>query len=226
MTEFDELMKKLVQGARGWFRDLVMAEIKAANVAAALAATPPVMSPEMCRAEFDPDSVGIIVPAKVGLGGHFVVARENDDGSIASLAVAKNMVTNGALDDVLEVYLRNGTQKTTWYLGLVDNSGFSALAAGDTMSSHAGWTELTTYSQATRPAWGPDAASGQTMTNSTSVTFTASGTIAVNGCFLTSGNGKGGTSGTLFATGSFSAVQNLTSGQNLKVTYTCPASAT
>jgi hypothetical protein len=236
MSEFDELLMKLARGAKtrmaGFLREMIHEEFRAAGIAAALAAGIPAVGGGGDRfdAMVEHDSVGVITPAKLGLGGYFLARAENPDGSFDKdslrVAVAKNMVTNAALNDVLAVYLNSGTQKTNWYLGLIDNSGFSALAAGDTISSHAGWTENTAYSQSTRPQWNPDAPSGQTITNSTSVTFTANASVTIKGCFLVSDNTKGGTTGLLFATGAFTSTQSLVNAQNLKVTYTCPASAT
>jgi hypothetical protein len=231
MTEFDELMAKVACGAKNWLRDVIRDELAAAGIVAAVAAGPAaIRGADHFDACVEHDSVGVITPAKFGMGGYFVAVPENPDGSMdrdnLRVAIAKNMVTNAALNDVLGVYLHADTQKTTWYLGLIDNSGFSALAAGDAMNSHAGWSENTTYTQSTRPAWNPDAPSGQTITNSTSVVFTANGSITIKGCFLVSDSTKGGTTGLLFATGSFTSTQSLVATQNLKVTYTCPATAT
>ena len=64
-----------------------------------------------------------------------------------------NDITNAGKNALLDSFFRNQTQPAAWYFGLVDNSGFSAFAAGDTMSSHSGWTEFTTYSDSTRVAW-------------------------------------------------------------------------
>lgn len=232
-SEFDEIYNKIKAGARHWLRDLIQAELRAAMIAAPLAVAP--ASGDHFGAMVEHDSVGIISPASLGVGGYFVSVPENPDGSfdpdnlavaIAKGRVAKNMVVNAALNDVLGVYLHNDTQKPTWYLGLIDNAGYSALSAGDTISSHAGWAESTAYSQSTRPAWNPDAPSGQTITNSTSVTFTANTSVTIKGAFVVSDNTKGGTSGLLFATGAFSSNQSLVNGQNLKCTYSCPATAT
>lgn len=133
---------------------------------------------------------------------------------------APNGVTNGGIEDNESVYFAAGTQKTAWYFGLVNNSGWTAFAAADTMSSHAGWTELASYDEATRPQWSPGAPSGRTITNPTSATFTISATVAIKGAFLVSNNTKSGTSGTLWSTGAFSTVQNLVDDQVFKLTYT------
>ena len=133
--------------------------------------------------------------------------------------------TTAGFNDVLNTYFNSGTQQTSWFLGLIDNNGFSALATSDTMASHAGWVENTGYSAATRPQWTPQAPSGGAITNPSSVVFAINGTVAIKGAFIVSNSTKNGTTGVLWATGALSAVQNLVSGQNLKITYTCTLSA-
>jgi hypothetical protein len=105
----------------------------------------------------------------------------------------KNLIVNTGLDFLLE----NDVVASTLYIGLTDAT--PTIAAGDTMASHAGWTEVTAYDEASRPAWGQGAASGGVTTNASAVTFTASGTTNVGGGFLGTDATKGGTAGTLFS---------------------------
>jgi hypothetical protein len=131
---------------------------------------------------------------------------------------------NGIVDEGIEYLLdagfNGGTQDTTHYIGLVDNSGFSAFADADTMASHAGWSESTAYSEATRPAWNPDAAASRAVTNSTTVDFTMNATATIKGIFVTSNNTKSGTTGTLWSTAAFASNASVVSSDVLKVTYT------
>lgn len=177
-------------------------------------------------ASFDKDSVGLIHGLKLAGGFLFDAFNPNGKRAWRDALLCPNMVCNTALNDVLAVYLDGGTQKALWYLGLIDNTGFSALAAGDTISSHSGWTESTAYTQANRVLWDPSAPSGQSIVNPTSASFTINATVTIKGAFLVSENTKGGTTGVLFATGAFASNQSLVSGQVLKVSYTCPATAT
>jgi hypothetical protein len=159
--------------------------------------------------------------------GRFKWECFNPDGSLAWKDEHKNGATTSGLNDFLNTYFDNSTaKKNTWYLGLIDNSGFTSLSSSDTMSSHTGWTELTSYSEGTRPQWTPAAAAGGSITNSSTVNFTINATVAVKGAFIVSNNTKGGTTGQLFATGLLSSLQNLTNGQVLKLTYTCPLTPT
>lgn len=157
--------------------------------------------------------------------GQFFAQGIDRDGSIMWKEPFNNGTTNGGLDNVLSVYLGAGSQTVTWFMGLIDNAGFSTLAIGDTMSSHAGWTESTAYTESVRQTWSPAAVSGQSITNTTNVTFSINATVTIAGAFLVSNSTKGGTTGILWATGQFSSAQALVSGQSLKITYTCTASA-
>lgn len=134
-------------------------------------------------------------------------------------------VFNGIVDEGINQLLDdgfNGGAQTfaTAYIGLVDNSGFSAFANADTMASHAGWAESSDYSEATRVAWNPDAAASRAVTNSTTVDFTINATKVIKGIFITSNSTKGGTTGTLWATAAFSSTASVVSSDVLKVTYT------
>jgi hypothetical protein len=105
----------------------------------------------------------------------------------------KNLIVTEGLNYLLE----NDLVASTLYIGLTDAS--PTVAAGDTMASHAGWTEVTAYDEAARPAWGQGAASGGVITNATAVTFTASSSIDVGGGFLTTGSTKGATTDVLLS---------------------------
>lgn len=138
-----------------------------------------------------------------------------------------NSVPNVFLNHALDVIFHDVTKISTWYVGLIEDTSWSAFAAGDTMASHSGWTESTAYDEATRPAWPEGAASGQSITNATSVDFTMNATKTIKGFFLTSDNTKGGTAGTLgpcflFSGGDRSVVDD----DVLKVTATVNAEDT
>jgi hypothetical protein len=137
-----------------------------------------------------------------------------------------NIVVNAGLNHALDVTLSGATQITSWFLGLL--SATPTVAAGDTMASHAGWTEVTAYDEATRQAWTDGGVSSQSVSNSGSpATFTIStnGTN-IGGAFLTSNNTKGGTTGTLYAAGAFTAGnKDLDDNDTLQVTFTATAAA-
>jgi hypothetical protein len=155
-----------------------------------------------------------------GLGGKFSVRCIDPDGNVKWEDEAYNLVTNTGLNNVLDVYIRNQSQTAAWYMGLVDNSGFTAFAGADTMSSH-GWTENQSYSNANRPQWSPGAASLQSITNSSTVNFNMNASATIKGLFITSNNTVGGASGILFSEAAFAGGnQSVNTGDMLQCTYT------
>lgn len=184
--------------------------------------------PEGVAVEFH----GFPSPAGGGLnvGGHFVVECWDKDGNLKWEDTAENLVTTAGIASLLTVYFEAATQITAWYIGLVDNSGFTAFAAGDTMSSHAGWSEVagSNFSNASRPAWSPGSVSGGAIVNGTTTNYnmTNSGSLTVYGLFLVSDSTKAGTTGTLFSTAAFTGgTQAVSNGDTLKVTYTMSATS-
>ena len=178
--------------------------------------------------------------SNVDFKGHFVVEHWRN-GKHFNEYHFSNAVTNQGKNKVLDVMFHAVTQITAWYLGLIDNTNYSALAATDTYDdinqTGNGWDEFTSYtdpgngdSSTTRPAWDEGSASGQTITNSTVATFDITGSGTVKGLFLVGGGAACDTKedhasdGTLWATALFSSgdvtVQN---GDQLKVTYTVSA---
>lgn len=137
----------------------------------------------------------------------------------------KNGITNQAMNYGLEVMLRVGTPAANWGFLLIDNTSFSAISVVDTYSSHAGWIENTNYSESTRPAWSPAAASGQQISATTTSAFTMTSTVTIAGVALVSSMVKGdSTPGSyLFMTSLFDAARQLLNGSILRVNYTCLA---
>lgn len=153
--------------------------------------------------------------------GRFIVEHYRD-GVLLDTYEFPNDVTNAGKNSWLDVYFSDATQiaNSAWCIGLINNSGFSALAAADTMSSHAGWAEFTGYSQSNRVAWGAGNPASQSITNSSPAVFDINATGTVYGIFVTSENTKGGTTGTLWATAGFTSPVPVVGGDQLKVTYT------
>jgi hypothetical protein len=131
-----------------------------------------------------------------------------------------NLVVNEGKNHILNTQFNSGSQVTTWYMGLINASGYSAIAATDTMASHGGWTEITAYTQATRPQWVVSAASGQTITNPSAITFDINATGSVQGGFICTNNTKGGSTGTLWSAVSYSSAVAVANGDQIKNTYT------
>ena len=153
------------------------------------------------------------------IGGIFDIKCYDAQGNLKWTEREHNLVTNEGLDDILDVYLSDGTQDATEYIGL---KGTGTPAAGDTLASHASWSEFTDYT-GDRQAWVEGGVSSQSIDNSGSPAafpITGSGTVA--GAFMT--NASTGTSGILFAVVNFSASRSVSNGDTINVTYTISAS--
>jgi len=158
--------------------------------------------------------------------GLFEIKCHDKNGNLKWEAQSKNLVVNAGLAYMAGTALTSVTQITTWYLGLYGAGSSNTPAAGDTMSSHAGWTEVVAYSNATRVAATfvtATTANPSVVTNSASpATFNINGTTTVGGAFLTSGSAKSGTTGTLFSAADFGSPgdRSVVSSDTLSVTYT------
>jgi hypothetical protein len=158
--------------------------------------------------------------------GVYKIQCHDKDGNLKWEDEAPNLVVNEGLQDMNAKYFTGTTYTAAWYLGLYGSGATNSPAAGNTMASHGTWTEVTAYSQATRPActFGtPTTANPSVATNSASpASFSINGTTTVGGAFLTSNNTKGGTTGILYSAADFSAPgdRSVVSGDTLSVTYT------
>ena len=75
-----------------------------------------------------------------------------------------NAITNEGANKLLNVMFDGGTPVTTWWVGLIDSTSYTAMAATDDYAdinqTNNGWKEFTNYtdtansgSSTTRPAW-------------------------------------------------------------------------
>ena len=137
-----------------------------------------------------------------------------------------NLVVNAGLAYMAGSALTSVAQITSWYIGLYGAAASNNPAAGDTSASHGGWTEVTPYSNATRPACTfatATTANPSVATNAaSSATFLINAPSTVGGAFLISENTKGGGTGTLFSAADFDAPgdRGVVSGDTILVTYT------
>lgn len=173
------------------------------------------------------------VGGNLAVGGIFEAMCFDKHGNLKWHDFAKNIVPDAALTAFLDILYRGQTPAATLYMGLVDNSGFTAFAAGDTVASggHSGWTEITagtgyTTTGSNRLTWTPAAAASKSISNTTSVNFPMLGTYTVKGAFLTNLQSSTGASPTYYiaAEGAFTGGnQVVNNGDTLKVTYTVNA---
>jgi len=159
-------------------------------------------------------------------GGVYRMECFDKDGNLKWTAESHNLVVNVGLQDMNAKYFTGSSYTAAWYLGLYGAGASNTPAASDTASSHAGWTEVVPYSNATRPActFGtPTTADPSVATNSASpASYTINATATVGGAFLISNSTKSGTTGTLFSASDFSSPgdRSVVSGDTLNVTYT------
>lgn len=163
--------------------------------------------------------------------GKFTFECYDKDGNLKWTAESKNLVVNVGLQYMAGTALDGVTTRiTTWYIGLYGAGSSNNPAASDTMSSHAGWTENTTYSNATRPTATfatATTANPSVVTNTANkASFSINGTTTIGGAFLTSDSTKSGTTGTLFSASDFTGGdRSVVNGDTLQVTYTFSLSA-
>ena len=150
--------------------------------------------------------------------GAFKVVCRDLNGQIRWEDEFPNLVVTAGKNDLLDKYFRGASYTASFFVGL---KGVGTVNANDTMSSHAGWVDLTIYSNATRPAFvaaSPSAGSTNNSASTANFNINSSGTVA--GCFITTNNTVGGTTGVLFSAADFASARNVLSGDTLSVTYT------
>jgi len=165
---------------------------------------------------------------RVGAGGVFTVTCHGPDGQFKWSDTFHNLVVNEGLQDMNSKYFKGSGYTAAWYLGLVTGPGSgTTYAAGNTLATHAGWTENTAYT--TTGGAGVRAAvtfgtattadpSVIANTASPSVFTMTSNAQTIAGAFLASSSS--GTSGVLFSAGDFTGGDKLVdSGDSLSVTY-------
>ncbi len=158
---------------------------------------------------------------------HFHFEYNHPDGTHWEADI-DNLTPDAWLTKTLDIAYRAQTAPANFFVGLIGTS--HTYAAGDTYSSHAGWTEVTPYSDATRPAWTPASASAKSITNTASkARFNINATATVNGAFLCTNSTKGDSTANaaniLCGEGDFSqGAQSVSSGGTLDVTITVTAS--
>jgi len=109
---------------------------------------------------------------------------------------------------------------TALYFGLITGPGSgTTFAAGDTLASHAGWSESVLVGSRKAITFGTPTTATPSVTIGTAAVFTVTSAATIAGAFVT--NASTGTSGVLFAEGDFTGGdKSVTTGDTLSVTYT------
>ena len=160
-----------------------------------------------------------------GGAGVFTIQCFGQDGKLKWEEKNPNLVVNEGLQDMNDKYFAGVTYSAAWYLGLITGPGSgTTIAAGDTLASHAGWTEYTDYTGNRKSVTfgSATAADPSVIDNSASpsafVITAPGGTVA--GAFLASVDT--GTVGILFSASDFQSPGDraVVAGDTLNVTYT------
>ena len=166
-----------------------------------------------------------------GFGGVFTITCFDADGNLKWEDKFHNLVVNVGLQYLNDTFFDTLGYNAAWFLGLVSGGTTPTYAAGDTLSSHAGWTELaagTTYSGSRKSVTFGAASLGDpsTITNSASPSvFNIIASATVAGAFLTDAS-SGTSPGILFSVGNFTGGNKIVAnGDTVNVTYTFNADA-
>lgn len=150
------------------------------------------------------------------------------DGNLKWSDSIRNVVTTVGKNDLLDKYFAGSAYTATWFCGLIASGGYTAVAAGDTMASHAGWYEAggataPTYT-APRKTVSFSAASGGSKSTSSAASFLISGTGTVQGAFTVGSTSAtstiDGTVGILYSASAFGSTRAVLSGDTLNVSLT------
>jgi len=161
--------------------------------------------------------------------GRYEIECLGADGRVKWRETIDNVVQTVGKNLALDSFLAGSAYTVTGpYMGLIASTSYSATAAGDTMTSHAGWleaggTNAPAYTGNRKTAvWSAAASGSKALSAALSFAITSSGTI--KGAFLCFGSGasatKDNTGGTLWSAGTFSTGDKaVVNGDQLNVNY-------
>jgi hypothetical protein len=162
--------------------------------------------------------------------GVFTAVCRDKDGNVLWEDTFPNTVVTVGKNAMLDIPLAGaGYTVTGPFMGLISSVGYSAIAAGDTMASHAGWTEAglanaPTYTAPRKTAaW--SVAAGGAKSLSAGLVFAMTGAGTLKGGFLVFNTGAvstiDDTNGTLFSAGLFTGGdQPVVATNTVTVSYT------
>lgn len=166
----------------------------------------------------------------VDVGGTYTLECRDASGNVKWKDTVKNLVTTVGKNLLLDTILAGSAYTAATYIGLV--SGTPTPAAGDTIASHGGWTEVggvnaPAYTGPRKtPSWSAASAGSKATSSVGAFAFTSGGTVG--GCFLVLGSGASATldstSGVLYSVGAFTGGnKTVAASDSLTVTYTATA---
>ncbi len=151
------------------------------------------------------------------------------DGKLKWRDTIENVVATVGKNLALDSFLAGAAYTVVGpFMGLISATSYTAVAAGDTMASHAGWieaggTNAPTYTGNRKTAvWSAATAGSKALSTALSFAITSTGTV--KGAFLCLGSGasatKDNTGGVLWSAGTFSTGDKaVVNGDTLNVNY-------
>jgi hypothetical protein len=161
--------------------------------------------------------------------GRYEVECIDADGKLKWRDTIDNVVCTVGKNLALDTFLAGSAYTVTGpFMGLISATSYTAVAAADTMTSHAGWIEAgganaPTYSGNRKTAaWSAAAAGAKALSAALSYAITGTGTV--KGAFLVYGSSasatKDNTGGTLWSAGTFTGGDKaVVNGDTLNCNY-------
>lgn len=171
------------------------------------------------------DASDVSITKSTGIGetisatGKYDVKAYDAQGNLKWEDTIENLVVTVGKNDLLDKYFAGVTYTAAWYMGLVDGATTPTYNAADTLASHSGWSENTSYSGTNRATVGWNSASAGSKA-STATTFSINASVTIAGALLTQTQLKATTTGVLYSAGSFTGGSRaMSSGDTLVVSY-------
>ena len=152
------------------------------------------------------------------LGGFFTVECFDKNGKLKWQDVSHNIVTDEGIIHILDtIFSLNGaTPNSHYYIGITDAS--PTISSADTLSSHAGWSEITPYSETTRQEYNEERTGLVVSNTSAKATFSINASATLGGSFVASTDT--GTSGLLLSVSAFAnGDKSVSNGDTIVISY-------
>lgn len=160
--------------------------------------------------------------------GVYVAECYDKDGNLKWVDTFDNHVATVGMDLMLETTLDTEVTVVGPFMGLISSVSWSTTAVGDTMASHAGWTEagsgnVPDYTGDRKTCvWSASSGGVLALSAALAFTFTSGGTV--KGCFIVSGTGAvathESTAGILISSGVFTGGDKVVASTDvLNVSY-------
>lgn len=129
---------------------------------------------------------------RITVRGRWSYVCRHADGQVSWEDTIENTVVTVGKNSILDSSRAGSAYTAADYMGLISSSGYSSISAADTMASHAGWTEATSYS-GNRKTCAYSAASAGAIALSAGLVFTFTGTDTIKGGFVVGASGASAT---------------------------------